>query len=177
MNGNLLEHVWSFLLKAPPYTSIFLLVQECEEPLLVMRVEELSLFCQTEYRASLSFETWCNTHGTWVVALPFRIKVCPQFSVEGMPCLNPRSARDAEIIRKFSRDETVRFLFLNANLSDSVNAEVAWPYDRRWYVEQCIQEMDHALIGEKLTSPFDPDFEQAKREFQSYYTVAKLLQG
>ena len=46
MKVRLLDYFRSFLLHTPPYTSTFLAVQEWEEPVLVMRVEELSCFQQ-----------------------------------------------------------------------------------------------------------------------------------
>ena len=50
MKVELLEHFRSFLLRAPYYTSVFMTVREWSEPILVMRVEELSSFQKGEYR-------------------------------------------------------------------------------------------------------------------------------
>src|SRR4030095_15211079 len=77
MKVHLLDYFRSFLLHSPPYTSTLLVVQEWDEPVLVMRVEDLSLFLQGGYRVRLGFQTWQSTSGTWVVAVPFCLEVHP----------------------------------------------------------------------------------------------------
>jgi hypothetical protein len=171
MKVRLLDYFRSFLLHTPPYTSTFLIVQEWEEPVLVMRVEDLSLFQQNEYRARIGFQTWQSTSGTWVVAVPFCLEVRPQLQVKGIPCLNPRRAADSEIIQKFSREKHIRFLFLSAALDDAADIQISWPLAQRSQVRRLIRTIDQALIGEKFTSAFDPDFEQARQEFQALLTV------
>src|SRR5262249_33991641 len=154
-----------FLLHAPPYTSTFLVVREWQEPVLVMRVEELSLFRQGGYRARVGFQTWQSKYGTWVVAVPFCLEVHPQLQVKGMPCLNPRRTADFEIIQQFSREKHLRFLFLSADLVEATDCSIAWPSAQRSQVRRFIQRIEQTLIGEKFTSAFDPDFEQARQEF------------
>ena len=167
MKIKLREYFRSFLLHSPPYTSTFLVVQEWEEPVLVMRVEELSLFQQKEYRARIGFQTWQSTSGTWVVAVPFCLEVHPRLQVKGIPCLNPRRTVDSEIIQKFSREKHIRFLFLSAALDDAADIQIAWPPAQRSQVRRLIRTIDQVLIGEKFVSAFDPDFEQARQEFQA----------
>jgi hypothetical protein len=174
---NLLEYFRSFLRQAPLYTSTFLVVQEWEEPVLVMRVEDLSLFQQGEYRARIGFQTWQSQHGTWVIAVPFCLEVHPSLKVRGMPCLNPRSAADYEVMQKFSREKRIRFLFLSADLNDAADAQVPWPPAQRSQVRRLISVIDQTLTGEKLTSAFDPDFEQARQEFQTLLTTIDFLDG
>jgi hypothetical protein len=166
---NLLEYFRSFLLQTPPYTSTFLLVQEWQEPLLVMRVEEFTLFQQEDYHISIGFQTWCTLQGTWVVAVPFRIDVHPQLSVRGMPCLNPRSAVDYEMMKKFSTEEHLCFLFLSCDLNDAESVQIPWPVEQRRVVQQHIQEIDRTFTGRKFIQAFDPDFEQARQEFLALY--------
>jgi hypothetical protein len=60
-------------------------------------------------------------------------------------------------------------------MSDFVTVEITWPAAQQRHVARLLTEIDQTLLGEKLTSPFDPDFEAAKREFQSLYTVEHLL--
>jgi hypothetical protein len=64
---------------------------------------------------------------------------------------------------------------LNADLSDSVTIEVLWPKEQHRHVSQLLIEVDQTLLGDKLMSAFDPDFERAKHEFQNLYTVEHLL--
>jgi hypothetical protein len=174
MNIQLLEYFRSFLLHAPPYTSTFLVVKEWQEPVLVMRVEDLSTFRQGGYRARVGFQAWQNNYGTWVVAIPFCLEVLPTLKVKGMPCLNPRQIVDYEMVQKFSRKESIRFLFLNATLHEMADAEIPWPPSQRSRVRQLIRTMDQTLPVEKLTSAFDLDFEQARQEFQTLLTALEL---
>jgi hypothetical protein len=176
MNTHPLAEHWMFLCKAPFYTPVFLSAPECREPLLAMRVEELHYFYQQFYRTTVRFTAWCGLYETWVVAFPFRIDVCRDFRLEGVPCLNPRNVADAEIIQKFARHEIIHFWLLNADLSDFVTTEVLWPKEQHRHVSQLLTEVDQTLLGDKLISAFDPDFERAKREFQTLYTVEHLLQ-
>ncbi|HXG19000.1 MAG TPA: hypothetical protein VNN62_08000 [Methylomirabilota bacterium] len=166
---------WMFLSQAPFYTPVFLPAPECQEPLLAMRVEEIEWFSQQFYQTVVRFTAWCGPQETWVIAFPFRIGVRQDVWVEGAPCLNPRNAADAELIRKFTRHERIHLWLLNYDLSDFVVTELAWPAAQHHHVARLLTEIDQTLLGEKLTSPFDPDFEAAKREFQSLYTVERLL--
>ena len=177
MKTQLLEYFRSFLLHAPPYTSTFLVVQEWQEPVLVMRVEELSLFRQGGYRARVGFQTWQGKYGTWVVAVPFCLEVHPQLRVKGIPCLNPRRTADFEIIQQFSREKHIRFLFLSTDLAEATDCLIAWPIVQRSQVRRFIQRIEQTLIGEKLTSAFDPDFEQARQEFQALLTAVEFPDG
>ena len=175
MNMHPLVPHWTFLSKAPFYTPLFLSAPECQEPLLVMRVEEIGWFYQRFYQTVIRFTAWCGPYETWVIAFPFRIDVQRDFWIEGSPCLNPRNVADAAMIRKFTQHEIIHLWVLNADLSDFVTTEIAWPTTQHRYVSELLAEIDLALLGEKLTSPFDPDFEAAKREFQTLYTVEELL--
>ena len=177
MKVHLLDYFRSFLLHSPPYTSTFLVVQEWDEPVLVMRVEDLALFRQGGYRARLGFQTWQSTFGTWVVAVPFCLEVHPQLQVKGIPCLNPRRATDYEIIEKFGKEERVRFLFLSARLDDVADLEVPWPSAQQAKVRRLIQTTEQTLLGKRLTSSFDPDFEQARQEFLALLTATDFPAG
>jgi len=177
MKVQLLEYFRSFLLHAPPYTSTFLVVQEWQEPVLVMRVEELSLFQQGGYRARIGFQTWQSKYGAWVVVVPFCLEVHPRLQVKGIPCLNPRRTTDFEIIQKFSREKHIRFLFLSVDLVEAMDCLIAWPLAQRSRVRRLIQSIEQTLIGKKLTSAFDPDFEQARQEFQALLTTVEFPDG
>jgi|SRR5882724_2534346 len=139
-----------------------------------MRVEELSHFQRGRYRARVGFRAWQNAGGTWVVAVPFCLEVTPQFKIEGRPCLNPRQAADSHVIQQFGRERSIRFLFLSPDLADATDAQIVWPAAQRGQVRRLIQAMDHTLIGEKLTSAFDPDFEHARQELQALLTSLEV---
>jgi len=177
MKVQLLDYFRSFLLHTPPYTSTFLVVREWQEPVLVMRVEELPLFLQGGYRARVGFQTWQNKYGTWVVAVPFCLEVRPQLRVQGIPCLNPRRAADFEIMEKFSREKHIRFLFLSADLVEATDCSIAWPFAQRSRARRLIQSIEQTFIGEKFTGAFDPDFEQARQEFQALLTATEFPDG
>jgi hypothetical protein len=177
MKVQLLDYFRSFLLHSPPYTSTFFVVQEWDEPVLVMRVEDLSLFRQERYRARLGFQTWQSKSGTWVVAVPFDLEVHPQLQVKGIPCLNPRRAIDYDIIEKFGKEDRIRFLFLSSRLDDAADIEVPWPSAQQAKVRRLIQTTDQTLLGKRLTSSFDPDFEQAKQEFLALLAAVDFLAG
>lgn len=166
MKVHLLTHFRSFLLQAPPYTTTFLSVQEWREPVLVMRVEKLSLFQGREYRARVGLRTWRNESRTWVAAVPFCLEVTPQLRITGLPCLNPRRAVDAQMLQRFVTEPQIRFLFLSADLANASDACVTWPPAQRATARRLIQAIEGDLLGERLTSAFDPDFELARQEFQ-----------
>src|SRR5262245_8919427 len=165
MKVQLLDYFRAFLLKVPPYTSTFLYIQEWSEPVIVMRVEELARF-QSEFRAQVGFRTWQNSHGTWVVAVPFRLNVLPRLCIDGLPCLNPRRATDYDMMQRFATEESIRFLFFSADLTEAEDTQVPWPAAQRVQVNQQIARIDATLTGIRITSIFDADFEQAKQEFQ-----------
>ncbi len=176
MNAHPLAPHWMFLSKAPFYTPVFLPAPECKEPLLAMRVEEIGWFYQQFFQTVIRFTAWCDPYDTWVIAFPFRILDAQQECwVEGTPCLNPRNATDAALIGKFAQHEIIHLWLLSADMSDFVTLEIVWPTEQRRHVARQLAKIDQTLLGEKLASPFDPDFEAAKRRFYSLYTVEHLL--
>ena len=80
-------------------------------------------------------------------------------------------------MQKFSREKRIRFLFLSADLNDAVDAQVFWPPTQRSQVRQLIQAIDQTLTDERLTSSFDPDFEQARQEFQTLLSAVEFPDG
>lgn len=177
MKVELLEHFRSFLLRAPCYTSVFMTVREWSEPVLAMRVEELSSFQKGEYRTRVGVRAWRDRQGTWVVAVPFQIHITPSLCVQGMPCLNPRHVVDYEVIQKFASEEYLRFLFLSADLEEVDDVQVPWPVPQRAHVRHVLTKIDLTLTGEKLTSVFDPDFEQARRKLTASIATALRAAG
>ncbi len=174
MKVHLQEYFRAFLLRSPFYTSTFLTTQECKAPMIVMRVEDLHLFEQEGYRARVAFRTWRNEQQTWVVAVPFCLELFPRLKVEGLLYLNPRRAVDSAVVEMFTKADYIRFLFLSADLNDALDAEVPWPSAQREKVRQMAQAMEGAVVGEKLSSVFDPDFEQARQEFQVLLDTLEL---
>lgn len=169
MKVHLLDYFHSFLRQSPFYSAAFLVVRELEEPVVIMRVEELSLFQQGVHRARVGFQTWQSELGAWVVAVPFSLEVYSHLKVEGLLCLNPRRAIDYAIMEKFVKEERVRFLFLSPALDDATDVEIPWPPAQRAKVRRMIRAIDRSLTSKKLSSAFDPDFEQARQQFQSLY--------
>lgn len=70
-------------------------------------------------------------------------------------------------MEKFAREDCVRFLFLSPDLNASVDAEIPWPPVQRENIRRMVHAMELSVIGEKLSSVFDPDFEQARQEFHA----------
>lgn len=173
MKVQLLDYFRTFLWKAPPYTSTSLHIQEWSEPVIVMRVEEISRF-REEFRAQVGLQTWQNSHGTWVVAVPFRLHVPPQLRIDGLPCLNPRIANDYDMLQRFTTAECIRFLFLSADLTEAEDAEVPWPIDQRTQARHQLDRIDQALTTIKATSVVDADFDHAKQEFQALFDSLEL---
>jgi len=176
MKVQLLEHFRAFLLRSPFYTSAFITVREWNEPTLVMRVEELSAFQQEEYRTQVAFRAWRSRQGTWVVTVPFQIDVHPRLHVQGIPCLNPRHAVDYEVMQKFAEAEDVRFLFMSADLEGAEDMRVPWQAAQWARVRYLLNKIDLTLTGEKLTSVFDPDFEQARQELVAFFSAVMRME-
>jgi hypothetical protein len=177
MRVNLPQRFRSLLLHAPLYTSVLIATKGEEAATLVMRVENLPHLDQGRTRGSIQFGTWCNSHGTWVVHIPFRIAMGTQGDLEGCHCLNPRSALNCSLILRFSRQEKVNLLFLSADLSDAVRTSIVWSPQKRRQAHQLIEAMDQTLTRERLTNGRDLPFEQAKREFRGLHTAKELLDG
>lgn len=175
MKIELLEPFRAFLLRSPFYTSAFITVREWHEPILVMRVAEFSLFQQGEFHIQIGFRAWRDRQGAWVAAVPFQIDVSPSLHIQRMPCLNPRHGVDYEVIQKFAQEEGLRFLFLSADLADADDAHVPWPAPQRAHVRRVLTKIDLTVTGEKVTSVFDPDFEQARRKLTA--SLATALRG
>jgi hypothetical protein len=165
MKVELLPAFRSFMLQAPFFTSALLVMQEWREPVIAMRVRDLTPF-RGAYAARVGFHTWQNTQGTWITSIPFCVEEFMRFRIQGMPCLNPRRASDYAVMQRFTTAESLRFLFLSADLEEAEDGQIAWPSAQRLQVQQLIEQIDTSLIGEKLTSVFDPDFEQARHEFE-----------
>lgn len=174
MKVQLLDYFHTFLLKAPPYTSTFLYIQEWTEPVIVMRVEELTRF-QEQFRAQVGLQTWQNSHGTWVVAVPFRLQVPPELRIDGLLCLNPRRATDYDMMQRFATEASLRFLFFSADLTEAEDIQVPWPDAQRVQVQRQIVRIDATLTGARITSSFDADFEHAKQEFQALFDSRELV--
>jgi hypothetical protein len=174
MKVHLLDYFHSFLQQAPFYTATFLVVRELGEPVVVMRVEELSLFEREIPRARVGFQAWQSELGAWVVAVPFSLAVPSHLKVEGLLCLNPRREVDYATMWQFAKEGCVRFLFLSPDLEDATDMEIPWPSAQRAKVRQMIRAIDRSLTGEKLSSAFDPDFEQARQRFQSLYASLEV---
>jgi hypothetical protein len=174
MQVRLLDYFRSFLLKAPPYTSTFLYIQEWVEPVIVMRVEEITCF-RGKFHTQVGFRTWQNSHGTWVVAVPFRLHVPPRLRIDGLPCLNPRRATDYDMMQRFTTEESIRFLFFSADLTEAEDKQVPWPVAQRGQVQRQIACIDASLTGARITSLFDADFEHAKQEFQVLLDTSELV--
>ncbi|MGE0821665.1 MAG: hypothetical protein AB7G75_02175 [Candidatus Binatia bacterium] len=176
MKVHLLDYFRTFLLQAPLYTSTFLIVQGWEDPTLVLRVEELRPFQTERYRARVGVQAWHNEYCTWVVAVPFWFEMHSQVKVAGIPCLNPRQATDYTIIQKFTCQQSVRFLLLSPDLEESETVQIPWTAKSRTKVCEMVNAMDRAIIGERHTSIFDPDFDLARQQFQSLHHTLDNLQ-
>ncbi|MGE0682941.1 MAG: hypothetical protein AB7P69_18805 [Candidatus Binatia bacterium] len=175
MKLELLDPFRTFLSQSPFYTSTFITVREWNEPILMMRVAEISLFQQGEFRIQVGFRAWRDRQGTWVVAVPFQIDVSPSLHIQGAPCLNPRHRVDYEVIQKFAQEECLRFIFLSSDLMEADDAQIPWPTTQRAHVRHVLEKIDLTLTDEKLTSVFDPDFEQARRKLTA--SLATALRG
>jgi hypothetical protein len=167
----------SLLLHAPLSTSVLIATKGEEAATLVTRVESLPRLDQGRARGSIHFGTWCNSHGIWVVHIPFRIALGTQVNLEGCHCLNPRSALTYGLILRFARQEQVNLLFLRADLSDAVRTFIRWSPQQRSQAQQLIEAMDRTLTRETDTSGRDLPFERAKREFRGLHTAKELLDG
>lgn len=173
MKAQLLPSFRSFMLQAPFYSSALIIMREWREPVLTMRVQDLTPF-QDEYRARVGVRAWRNEQGTWVTAVLFCLEAPRRFRIQGRPCLNPRRAADYAVMQRFAREEAIRFLFLSADLEEAEDGQIVWPVEQRTQVRRLIERIDASFVGDKLTSAFDPDFEQARQEFEQLFTTVDL---
>jgi hypothetical protein len=163
----------AFLLQAPLYTSALIVMREWREPVLTMRVQDLTLF-QRACRVRVGFRAWRSKDGTWVAAIPFCLEAPRRFRIQGRPCLNPRRVADYAVMHRFATEASLRLLFLSADLEEADEGQIAWPAEQRAQVRQLIDQINASFVGAKLTSVFDPDFKQARQEFEHLFTTVDM---
>jgi hypothetical protein len=159
----------------PVYTPVLLSLVDREMAALTIRVDDLSSFRKPKVLITVKFVAHRSKQGTWVVCVAFRVADNPQDPLEGDAYLNPRQAGDYECLLEMSRQGIFPLVFMSRDLRDAVGKWLPWRDAQREEVFRAIMTMRKDLTGEKLGGVFDPDFEQAKREFQSRHTVTDLL--
>jgi hypothetical protein len=175
MNIDISESIRKALLKLPLYHGIFAAFEGLEAVAFASRVENPQAFGRESLNIRLTVKAWCSSQGTWLVAIPIQFSNTPMGRGETCVFINPRQAIDYEVLQKLSTQQTFICMFVSADVGSYVNQEFPWPSNQRELAQQAIETIDQALTGVRIESNFDPDFDQAKREFESLHTVKKLL--
>jgi hypothetical protein len=78
------------------------------------------------------------------------------------------------MMQRFATEKSVRFLFFRADLEEAEDGQIVWPPEQRMQVRQLIERIDASFGGDKFTSAFDPDFEQARQAFEHLFTTVDM---
>lgn len=165
----------SLLLRMPLYTPVLLGLEGRNETGLVMRVDDLTTFRKPELPITIKLVAWRSGQGTWLICIVFRVVDNPQDPLEGDAYLNPRQTSDYEMLLRLSLQKTLPLIFLSPDLHDAVGKQISWRDAQREQVFRAVMVIQKDLRGGKLSGSFDPDFEEAKKEFQARFTVRELL--
>ena len=167
----------SILLGMPTYTPFLLGLEGRNDTAVIIRVDDLASFLETELPITIKFVAYRGRLGAWVVCVAFRVVDDAHDPLEGDTYLNPRQAFDYELLLKLSRQKIFPIIFLAPDLRDAVGKRISWRDTQREEVFRAVMAMQKDLRGEKLTGNYDPDFGTAKEEFQKSFSLRDLLSG
>lgn len=165
------------LLQWPLYTGDFILTDAGADPMIAMRVDDISLLQRAHVQLISQIGHWRDHHGTWVVVFPFRLLVNEEVKAEGLLGLNPRHTPHYQLLQRLSTMEQLQWIFFSPDLRESVSAEVEWSVTKQQYVHQLLAEIAQTLSEEHSANPHDADFVHAKEEFLRLHPLTQLLDG
>ncbi len=175
MRVNISKAYQTVLLHRPVHTPVLVGMETSEETALAMRVHNLFSFRRQGIPVTAKPIGYQAKEGTWVIAVAFGIVGTPDVPVTGVSYLNPRQADDHRLLQHLAKQEQLLFFFLSPLLKVAVKQNAGWSVQRRQEVRLILARMDHSLPDKRHSEDIDPDFEQAKKEFQSRYSTKTLL--
>lgn len=160
------------LLKAPVFTPVLIGVKACNRTALAMRVDSLAPFRKPEFRIQIRLVFYRSASGSWLVSVPFCIWTSRLTHRRGNAYLNPRQAFDHPLLNNLTEQENLLVFLLSSDLRDAVVKEIPWQAQAK---AAGALRAAHPSLANKLCRGWDHQFEAARREFQSKFSVRDLL--
>jgi len=177
MRINIAKAYQTVLLHQPIHTPVLVGGEKPEETALAMRLHNLFSFRRQGIPVVAKPIGYQGREGTWVVAVAFGIAGTPATPMTGAAYLNPRQADDHRLLQHLAKQEQVPFFFLSPRLKVAVRQHANWSVQHRQEVRMLLVRMDHSLLDKRHGGSMDPDFEQAKKDFQGRYPIKTLIAG
>ncbi|MBI3303308.1 MAG: hypothetical protein HYZ72_14680 [Deltaproteobacteria bacterium] len=163
------------LLQLPVLTPILIGLEKPEETGLAMRVPNLFSFRRAGIPISIRPVGYQGKEGTWVVVIAFGIAAERTPLMEGAVYVNPLQEDEHRLLQHLAKQERLPFLFLSPRLKVAVRQDAGWSVYHRQEVRMLLAQMGHSRPDKKPVREVDPDFERARKEFESLYSVKTLL--
>ena len=157
---------WMLLRDEPLYSARFIDREGTDELALVIRVEMLDWFVEAHPPLTVDLSTWCGTQGKWVVVVAYQLQPSFGGAQGGVFYLNPGQSADAELLRKFLKQETLHVVFLSEDCEAHYTVGVSLHPQEQGHWRQLVEEIERTLAGKKRDAENDPDFAAAVQELR-----------
>ena len=155
---------WMLLRDEPLYSARFIDREGTDELALVIRVEVLDWFVEAHPPLTVDLSTWCSAQRKWIVMVSYQLQPSFAGAQGGVFYLNPRQSADAELLRKFLKQETLHVVFLSEDCETHYTVGVTLNPQEQVHWRQLVEEIERTLTGKKRDDENDPDFEAAVQE-------------
>ncbi len=168
---------WLLLQDEPLYSVRFLDRDGTDELALVVRVEELEWFVETDLPLAVSLCTWQSGQGVWLAAIAYQLYPSFGETKAGVFFLNPRRAADVALLDKLPRQERLAVIFLSADCTTHYTTTLPQDDDQRAEWQDWISHLKRTVSNTNLSADLDSAFETALVEFQDRYSLQDILLG
>jgi hypothetical protein len=158
-------------LTLPVYTPALLALRDPEIAALIIRVDSLTAFQQTDLRVQTAFTAY-EHNGTHLACVAFRIFDNPDDPLIGDAYLNPRQAIERKALENLTAQEQLPLVFLSEDVTGEVVKFLPWREKNRADVRKLLASS--AGFG-LIEGSFDPEYQKAKERFQANYSIKNLL--
>lgn len=164
------------LLHTPQLTPIMVSLAKPEETGFALRTANLFSFRRQDLSLLVRPISYQGKEGIWVAAIAFRIAGSRTTSLEGAAYLNPRSAADLRLLQHLTKQDCFPILFFSPTLRIAIRQAAEWTVHYRQELRVMLAQAMYARIDDTISrKAMDPDFEQARQEFEQMYPIEKLL--
>jgi len=155
---------WLLLRDEPLYSARFIDREGTDELALVVRVEMLDWFIEVHPPLTVDLSTWRSPQGKWVVTFAYQLQPSFGGAQGGEFYCNPSDSTDAELLRKFLKQETLYVVFLSEDCEAHYTVGVSLDPQEQLHWRHLVEEMEHTLAGKPRDAENDPDFAVAVQE-------------
>ena len=155
---------WMLLREEPLYSARFIDRAGTDELALVVRVEDLEWFLDTQSPVSLELTSWRSSGGAWVVTVSYQLHASFGGAKGGSFYMNPRQTMEAELLRKLTRQDTLVVVFLSEDCESHYTSKVMLDPQAVTTWRRQIVEINQGLKGQMTSEGDDEEFAAAVRE-------------